>query len=311
MFAQYENAALTQSFAQPARYSLLSVVAAKYVTEKLLATASLLSTLMTETTKNTANANDQNRLSPYVSVTYKPLNKTDLRFRAFYKNIFRLPTFNDLYYSRIGNADLRPEITNQFNLGMTYAVSPVKWMPLFSLTIDAYRNNVKDKIVAMPTKNLFKWTMVNLGKVEITGIDLTAETSIQPWKKVGFVFGGTYTYQRALDVTTPGGSTYEHQIPYTPRVSGSGKFAIETPWVDMAYSLLWSGKRYALFQNYAENRLPGYADHSLSASRNFKLKDKILSLNFELLNLLNQNYAIVKWFPMPGRSIRATATYKF
>ena len=65
------------------------------------------------------------------------------------------------------------------------------------------------------------------------------------------------------------------------------------------------------FQNFAENRLPGYADHSISASRVFKFADKQLSLNFEVLNLLDENYAIVKWFPMPGRSIRATVGYKF
>ncbi|MDD2997013.1 MAG: TonB-dependent receptor, partial [Paludibacter sp.] len=311
MFAQFENAALTESFAQPVRYSLLSVLAAKYVSEKLLATASVLSTLVTETVENGTAADNRKRLSPYASVTYKPFVETDLRFRAFYKNIFRLPTFNDLYYARIGNADLRPEITDQFNLGITYAVSPAKWLPLFSITADVYRNNVKDKIVAMPTKNLFKWSMLNLGKVEITGIDLTAETSIKASKKLGFVLGGTYTYQRALDVTSPEGSTYGHQIPYTPRISGSGRFAVETPWVDVAYSLLWSGKRYALFQNFTENRLPGYSDHSISASRSFKLKDKTLSVNAEVLNLLNENYAIVKWFPMPGRSVRGTVSLKF
>jgi vitamin B12 transporter len=311
MFARYENVALTESFAQPVRYSLLSVLAAKYVTENVLATASLLSTLVTETVVNGTNAPDRNRLSPYLSVTYKPFDKTDVRFRAFYKNIFRLPTFNDLYYSRIGNADLRPEIADQFNVGATYSVSPTRWMPLFSVTIDAYKNKVKDKIVAMPTKNLFKWSMLNLGKVEITGIDVTAETSLRASKKLGFVLGGTYTYQRALDMTTPGGSTYGHQIPYTPRVSGSGKLAVETPWVDVAYSLLWSGKRYALFQNFTENRLPGYSDHSISASRTFKLKDKSLLISAEVLNLLNENYAIVKWFPMPGRSVRGTVSLRF
>jgi outer membrane cobalamin receptor len=311
MFARYENVSLTENFAQPVRYSLLSVVAAKYVTENILASFSLLSTLVTETVEKGTKTNDRKRFSPYFSVTYKPFGRTDLRFRAFYKNIFRLPSFNDLYYSRIGNAGLHPEITNQLNLGTTYFVSPAKWMPLFSITVDAYRNNVKDKIVSIPTKNLFKWTTVNLGKVEISGIDLTAETSFQPWKKVGFVLGGTYTYQRALDMTTPNGSTFGHQIPYTPRVSGSGKLAVETPWVDLAYSLLWSGKRYVLFQNYAENRLPGYADHCISASRSFQLKDKQLNVNVEVLNLLNENYAVVKWFPMPGRSVRGTVSYRF
>jgi len=311
MFATYENKALTESFANPKRYSLLTALAAKYVSNSVFATASLLSTLVTESTKTEEYTNSRNRLSPYFSLMYKPFDKSDFRFRAFYKNTFRLPTFNDLYYARIGNGTLRPETTNQLNLGLTYSVSPAKWLPFLSVTADVYQNNVRDKIVAMPTKNLFKWSMVNVGIVQISGIDLNAETTIRANEKIGFLLGGTYTYQRALDVSTPGSNTYEHQIPYTPRVSGSGKFAVETPWVDVAYSMLWSGKRYALFQNYAENRLPGYAEHSISTSHSFKWKEKILSLNMEVLNLLNENYAIVKWFPMPGRSVRGTVSLRF
>lgn len=311
MFADFENVAMTESFAQPIRYSLLTAVAAKYVSNNLLATASLLSTLVAESTKTVEIADSRNLLSPYLSIMYKPFDKSDFRFRTFYKNTFRLPTFNDLYYARIGNSTLRPETTNQFNVGVTYSVSPAEWLPLLSLTVDVYQNNIRDKIVAMPTKNLFKWAMVNVGKVKISGVDLNAETTIRANEKIGFVLGTTYTYQRALDVSNPGSNTYEHQIPYTPRISGSGKLAVETTWIDVAYSLLWSGKRYALFQNYAENRLPGYADHSISASHSFKWKEKLISVNMEVLNLLDENYAIVKWFPMPGRSIRGTVSLRF
>jgi len=311
MFARFENEALTNEFAKPLRYSQLSVLAAKYVDNNILATASLLSTIVVEKVTVGNAAPNQNRLSPYVSITYKPFTAADLRLRAFYKNIFRLPTFNDLYYARIGNANLRPENTDQFNIGMTYSSDSKGDIPQISITADVYRNNVKDKIVAMPTKNLFKWTMLNLGKVEITGIDLTAETHMKINRDIAIVAGGTYTYQRAVDVTDKQSSTYSHQIPYTPRVSGSGRFAIETSWFDIAYSVLWSGKRYSLFQNYAENRLPGYSDHSVSASKDFSFKDKLISLNLEVLNILNENYAIVKWFPMPGRSVRGTVNIKF
>lgn len=309
--AVYESASLTNEFARPVRYSLLSVVAAKYVSEQLLGTASLLSTIVSEQVENGASGADHNRLSPYVSLIYKPFKKQDLRLRAFYKNIFRLPTFNDLYYARIGNTDLKPENTDQFNFGLTYEFSIGKRWPLFSFTADGYRNHVKDKIVAMPTGNIFKWTMVNLGIVEVTGLDLTAETTMALIDNLNLILGGTYTYQRALDKTSEDSGTYGHQIPYTPRVSGSGKAAIETPWVDISYALLWSGARYAGFQNYAENRLPGYSDHSISASKELNWKDKTLNLKLEVLNLTDKNYAIVKWFPMPGRSFRATVGMKF
>ncbi|MEA4935811.1 MAG: TonB-dependent receptor plug domain-containing protein [Paludibacter sp.] len=311
MTADFETDALNNAFAQPTRYQLLSVVAAKYVTNHLLATASMLGTLVNEDVKVGHSGRNQRRLSPYLSVNYQPFEYYDLRFRVFYKNIFRLPTFNDLYYSRVGNADLRPEVTDQLNFGVTYTVGFGKWMPLLSVTMDGYRNYVKDKIVALPTKNIFIWSMLNVGKVQVDGLDITAETSILPWKDTGFVLGVTYTYQQAIDVTTPDGNTYGHQVPYTPRVSGSGKIGVETRWVNLSYAVLWSGHRYGGYQNYVENRLPGYADHSIALSRDFSIEKKKISVNMEMLNLLDKNYAIVKWFPMPGRSFRATLAMKF
>ncbi|MDD4427195.1 MAG: TonB-dependent receptor [Paludibacter sp.] len=311
MLAEFETPELTDGFARPVRNSLLSVLAAKFVTNELLATASLLSTIVNDKVQVGEAPDSHRRLSPYLSVAYKPFADQDIRVRFFYKNIFRLPSFNDLYYARTGNIGLQPETTDQLNAGITYALSLADWMPLFSVTVDAYRNYVKDKIVALPTKNIFIWSMVNLGKVQVDGLDLTVETNLSVNDKIAVLLGGTYTYQRALDVTKPESNTYKHQIPYTPRISGSGRLGVETPWVNVSYSLLWSGARYAGYQNYAENRLPGYADHGISASRDVKLKRCILSLQVEVLNLLDENYAVVKWFPMPGRTYRGTVGLRF
>lgn len=299
------------NFVFPTRYSWLTAVAAKYVTNQLLATASLLSTVVKETVKSGNAANNPSQLSPYISLSIKPFTSEDFRVRMFYKNIFRLPSFNDLYYSQIGNHDLKPEKTNQYNLGLTYSKSIGKWLPLLSVTADFYHNDVIDKIVAYPNKDTFFWTILNYGKVAIDGMDLTAETTFQPMEKLGILLGANYSYQRALIVTDPSARDYNNQIPYTPRVSGSGRIGIKTPWIDLSYSLLWSGKRYAVNQNYTENNLPAYADHSISVNKDFKTTHYLIHANVEVLNLLDSNYEIVRWFPMPGRSFRATVSVRF
>ena len=298
-------------FSFPVRYSWLTALAVKYVSNRVLATGSLLATLTEEQVRIGRSADIPFRLSPYASVSVQPFERVDLRVRAFYKNIFRLPTFNDLYYGRIGNPDLKPETTNQYNLGLTYSVRIGRYVPLLSFTADAYHNDVRDKIVAFPSKNIYTWTMLNYGKVSINGLDLTGEAAFYPWEKIGLSIGGTYTYQRALNVTDPDSREYGHQIPYTPRVSGSGKAALETPWVNLAYSVVWSGHRYAVNQNYAENRVPGYSDHSLSVSRTFHIGRTELACSVECLNLGGKNYEVVRYFPMPGRSWRASVQWKW
>lgn len=294
------------NFAQPTRYSWLTVVAGKYVNEWLIASASLLATAINEQTKTGASGDNHRKLNPDISASIKPFINEEFRIRMFYKNIFRLPSFNDLYYGETGNKDLLPEKTTQYNIGITYSKEVNTFLSYFSATIDGYYNKVSNKIIATPTKNIFVWSMVNLGKVDIKGIDATARLNLQPWEKIGLNFSGSYTYLRALDVTEPSGKTYKNQIAYTPRTSGSGQASIETPWVNLSYSFLFSGKRYVLGQNLTENRLEGYSDHSVSASREFKIRGINTLISLEMLNLANKNYEIVRNFPMPGRSTRIT-----
>lgn len=298
------------NFAQPTRYSWLTAFAGKYVNDRLTISASALATIINEDVKEGGSAGNHRKLTPYVSAAFKPFRNEEFRIRFFYKEIFRLPSFNDLYYQEVGNTKLKPENARQYNIGLTYSKNVCSFLPYLSATVDAYYNKVTDKIIAYPTKNLAIWSMRNLGSVDIKGIDVTGNLSLQPWEKIRINLSGNYTYQRALDVTDPDSnkdkSTYKHQIAYTPRVSASGQAGIETPWINMSYSFLYSGKRYTVGQNIAANRLDSYSDHSISASRDFRIRKVTSSLSVEVLNLMDKNYEIVRYFPMPGRSVRAT-----
>lgn len=303
-------------FAHPTRYSWLTAFAGKYVNNWLTLSASALATVIYEQADKGGSAGNHRKLSPYVSASFKPFDKEEFRIRIFYKDIFRLPSFNDLYYGETGNNKLKPENARQYNIGLTYSKDVCPFLPYLSATVDAYYNKITDKIIAYPTKNLAVWSMRNLGSVEIKGIDVTGSVSLQPCEKLRINLSGNYTYQQALDVTNPDPAseerrTYKHQIAYTPRVSGSGQVGIETSWVNLSYSFLFSGKRYAVGQNIAANRLDSYSDHSISASRDFRIKKVTTSLSVEMLNIMNKNYEIVKSFPMPGRSVRATFSVRY
>ena len=300
-----------QNFAYPIRYQWLTALSGKYVNDWVIASATALFTVVDEEVRSGTASKGYFRVNPFVSATFKPFRKINLRFRVFYKNIFRLPTFNDLYYGRVGNINLKPESTNQYNIGVTYQAYLADFLPKVMLSCDVYHNSVKDKIVAYPTKNIYTWTMLNYGKVSINGLDFSGEVAVKPHSKVMILLGASYTYNRALNVTDPNSSDYKHQIPYTPRISGSGRASLQTPWVDISYSLVWSGHRYAVNQNYAENRVEGFFDHSISASHDFIIKRHLLGINLECLNITNKNYAVVRYFPMPGRSWRATVYWKF
>ena len=165
------------------------------------------------------------RFTPALFMNWYPFRTRDFSVRGFVKNNFRMPTFNDLYYAEVGNSNLRPEKATQYDLGATYTAKICK-TGIVTLKADGYYNVVRDKIIAYPKGQQFRWTMLNLGKVHITGVDFEAHGQMQISKvKAGLRL--QYTYQRAVDVTDENDSYYKHQIPYIPKHSGSAIADIE------------------------------------------------------------------------------------
>lgn len=280
----------------PTRVSSVSALTAQYACDRLTATAGLSHTASRETVRTGAAAPDRSRLSPFASLSMEILD--GLRARASYVDGFRLPTFNDLYYARVGNRNIRPEKARQLNAGLTYAHGSLV------LTADAYSNRVEDKIVAIPT--MFVWKMQNVGKVQMYGVDLTASGALLVIGEATLRGRANYSFAYAVDITDPESKTYRNQVQYTPRHSGNMALSLETSWVNVAYSLNAVGQRYFLAQNVKANRMPAYFDHSVSLNRSWTVRGTVLRLSAEALNLGNVNYEIVRFYPMPGRNYRLT-----
>ena len=300
-------------FVYPRRHTQLLAVATALRFPSVKMHASLLGTLVQDHVRSEAQgADNRAEWTPTVVVSYRPFSALDLNLRAFYKRIFRMPTLNDLYYTFIGNVDLEPEYTNQYNLGLTYAKEwGDRWLRRLEVQADVYYNEVENKIVAMPTSNFFRWIMVNLGKVEIRGIDLALQTAWQ-WGKNWYLTGRVnYTYQKAEDFTDPTDAYYGGQIPYIPWHSGSAVLNLNWREWEMNYSFIYTGERYSSRANIPVNYvLPWYtSDFSVSRTQHWGKGD--VKLTLEVNNLFNQQYEVVICYPMPGTNFKAIVQYAF
>lgn len=293
----------------PTRYTSLTVLAFKFQHRFLTLSANLLNTYTVERVQAGEKPGDRKKLTPSVSLSWRPLADRSLYIRFLYKNTFRLPTFNDLYYLRMGSTGLRPELAREYSGGITWNGSLSDKMDFVSLTADVYYNRVKDKIVARPTT--YVWKMMNLGEVDIFGADVTAAVHINWCRNVKMRLSAGYTWQKAIDVTNTQDKNYKDQIPYTPLHSGNGAVSVEMPWVNMAYTVISVGERYSLPQNIKANRIESYAEHTIALSRELDWKGKSLLLQAELVNFTDKQYDVIQFYPMPGRSYRLTGTFKF
>lgn len=294
------------NFVYPCRYTALVAAATALHFERFKLQASLLGTFVHETTKvPNAAAGDKHKYTPTVVASWQPFKNEDLNLRAFYKKIFRMPTLNDLYYTFIGNIDLNPEYTTQYDIGVTYSRKFRGGYPArLEFQADAYYNEVTDKIVAMPTSNQFRWTMVNLGYVEMRGVDVALQTEWHLLKDLKANLRVNYTYEKAQDFTDAKSDYYGGQIPYIPWHSGSAVLNLSYRDWDMNYSFIYTGERYESSADIPENYAKEWYTNDLSLSRRLHWKKMLWKLTAEVNNVFNQQYEVVQWYPMPGINFR-------
>ena len=303
----------------------LSAATALNIKEYLRLQASVL---MTQIINQKSEIKNSPKVTPGLFMSFCPYPAIDLSINAFYKQSYRYPTFNDLYYTDLGNANLRPELARQHSVELAYKITNDK-SPVandfgyeIAASVSYYYNRVTDKIIAYPKGQQFRWTMLNLGTVKINGVDAHADMSF--YLPLRFVLRTrlNYTYQTAIDVTKTGDSYYGHQIPYIPWHSGSGVLGLE--WQSkrgdrygLNYSFVYVGERYSQQENIVYNYVQPWYTHDVSLYGEWQLRanqDKQpiwLKANVEINNLLGQDFEVIQNYPMPKQNVRCTIALRY
>jgi vitamin B12 transporter len=289
-------------FRYPTRVTLLNVLASTLILGKTTLQASLLNTNVTESVATGTTIPHRNIFSPTVMATIKPFDDAGFQIRGFYKYIFRVPTFNELYYNFITNTKLKPEFTNQYDLGFTYSKNLAGLFEYISLTTDAYYNNVINKIVYTP--NLYNGSVENFGKVDIKGLDAGLKTQARLGAGYNAVLSVNYSYQQAQNVTDPTSSIYLNQLPYIPKNTFAFNIGVTKGPVGVYYNQQQLSSRYYNNNNNDEDYLPKYTVSDASVVYKGVCKHLPVILSAEVNNLFNKNYMVVQSYPMPGRSFR-------
>jgi len=297
------------TYSDPYRHTVLQSIAAKYHTDRFTAMARGIYSLYYNGATAGSSAEDIRHFSPSISLNYQLLEDEKLFLRASYKDIFRAPSFNESYYFHYGSTDLKPEKTDQLNLGITWSHDYADNSNM-SFTLDGYYNHVKDKIVAVPY-NMFIWRTINVGKVQTLGIDATANISHSLSSEHKLLLAGNYTFQKVQNKTNPSSEYYGYQIAYTPEHTGSLTLSWENPWVNLSFKGMRVSSRWANNEHYQTTMIDGYTECGVTAYRDFHYKNNNFHLRFDIKNLFNEQYEIVRFYPMPSRSWTLTMKYSF
>ena len=305
---QSETSHLTPQNSNPYRFSHYVALASALSTNRLKMQGSVLATIVNDHSQLSSNSSQSSVLTPAFFMNVYPFECQDFSVRLYAKKSFRMPTFNDLYYTEIGSAaDLVPESALQYNGGVSY---DHQWnsgvVRRLHLQTDVYYNSVHDKIVAYPKGQQFRWTMLNLGKVHIKGIDVEGELTTVPLNGLQVTGRLQYTYQDARDVTNSADTYYRHQIPYIPWHSGSAIVNVQYGAWDVNYSFIYAGERYNQQENIPYNYMQPWYTSDVSIARQLWVKNIELKAMLEVNNLFSQDYDVILNYPMPKRNYTLT-----
>lgn len=299
----------SSGFGIPERFHNFSVVGANIVLPYL--------TILTQFSFQTVNEKKDSiqrenltRINPFIQIETKEFSEIwKLTGNVFYRNSFRMPSFNELYYNNIGNSLLKPENADQLSAGFTLSPKLKKWS--FNFRSNAYFNQIRDKIVAVPTKNLFIWSMQNVGKVNIIGLEATLDLNytVSKFWSIGSLLN--FTFQSAKDITDRQAPTFGHQIAYIPKHAGNVDLTVKRKQTGIRISNYANSIRYSLNENIPSNQIDGFWITDLSIFTKISIQKHDFRLQVSCKNLFNSSYALVRYYVMPGRNYLISLNYAF
>lgn len=300
-----------REFIYPQRWSGWLAAATSFDLDRLKIQASILGTFVHETTREDKKdiQRDWKKVTPTVMASWQPFQEEQLFLRAFYKDIFRMPTFAEMHLAYMGSLSsyLKPEFTKQHNIGVVYSrnITPSLYM---QGQVDAYYNEVTDKLLAVPGGVNFRWTMMNVGFVKIRGVDMSLSATNRIGKDLTVDAQLTYTWQKAQDYTPISVEsdtiTYKGQIAYIPWHSGSAILSATYRSWNLSYSFIYTGERYTGSANISRNRLQPWYTSDLALGRSLRWDKTAIKATVEVNNLFNQAYDVVLNYPMPGTNFK-------
>jgi vitamin B12 transporter len=233
-------------------------------------------------------------------VNYKPFSEINLNLRSSVGNNFSAPTFNELYWQILGNPNLKPEKSVNFDAGIIYRFN---FISENTIEINYIKINLNDKIVWKPAEYGF-WRPFNIDKSEsnIYSFDLKMRKTVLKDIQIGLYYNYTYNKSTKESSDYPDDPSFGKQIFFIP--VELSKINFEAGYKDISLNLFYSftGKRYSDFEN--KNRLPVIDLLDGNIGYAFKIYKLKLSTKLEINNILNEDYQVMTGYPMPLRNIK-------
>jgi vitamin B12 transporter len=210
------------------------------------------------------------------------------RLTASYGTAFKAPSFNSLYYPGYANANLRPELSNSAEIGVTGLAAMGKW------SVNAYQTDISDLIAYDANNN-----PVNVNSARLVGVEAQLKTQLAAWD-----VSTTLTLQDPRQTSgVNNGKLLNRRATETFKIEVARDFGAYR----LASSLYAEGRRFDDLANTPSKELTGYT--LMDARAEYRIAPE-WQLQGRLDNLLDEQYATAQYYNQAGRTLYLTLNYQ-
>lgn len=223
-----------------------------------------------------------------IGSSYRFTDFYSMRFQAS-KN-FRIPTFNDLFWTTSGSTSIRPETAHQVEWGHDVSIAK------FQFSATGFYTYIDDLIRWIPNEN-GTWKPENVEGVNSYGGELEASYFLKnthhDWHwNVHYAFTISENRETGL------------QLRYIPKHKLSSTIAYSWKRWRADTQIMYVGEQYARSNNDPTQVIAAYALQNLGFRYQLLDTSPSLQLGIRVFNVWDTTYQAIEFRPMPGRSIQ-------
>ncbi len=252
-----------------------------------------------------------NKIAPFTpsfGVNFKMLKNQGLYLKANIARNFNVPSLNDLYWSPGGNHDLDFESGFSWETGLAFREQFEQVNLNAELTW--FYSDIDNWILWQPDSVFSYWTPSNLKNVISKGLEAMVNAN-GTFAKFDWTYSLQYAFTSARNMkpVSEGDHAVNKQLIYVPEHSLNQNIGVGFGGFRLNYTLNFTGERFTTSDN--SRYLPSFILHDIFVGKTLKIGKSTFHLQLMVNNLMDTQYQVIAWQPMPGRNFSFSVKYGF
>lgn len=242
-----------------------------------------------------------------LGLNFKLLKNFDFHLKGNIGRNFRAPTFNELYWKEGGNKSIRPESSDNYEIG--FIASGCKSI-FYTFEISFIYLDADNRILWKPGRDRI-WRPVNIleSRSEIFNTSLKLNYKLK--KEIVLMSELSYCHNSSVkkNENYAGDETVNKQMIYVPKEQAKIALGIEykTFVVNLFYSYI--GVRFSDTENL--NPLSPASTLDGNIKYDFSISNFSIGLKLDVNNITNTDYQYVSGYPLPLRNFLFSINFKY